>query len=230
MTLIYRNSVDVVNRISVYRACDIPSMGDSNDRLKEVRIKAGFTSARSAAIRFGWNPSTYASHENGQTPVPQKAAAKYAPKFKTTPGWILTGESPVDHDLVVTAPILSWVSAGKLTDLRSIHRLEEIEDAPKFRVVGLKPSNWIALKVSGSSMDRISPPDSIILVDCKDKRLVANACYVIEDIGSGEATYKRYRPDPMRFEPVTFSEGHETLYPDQEPKIIGRVKRTILDL
>jgi len=205
-------------------------MGDSNDRLKEARIKAGFTSARSAALRHGWNPSTYASHENGQTPVPPKAAKEYALKFKTSPGWILTGEGPADQDLVITAPILSWVSAGKLTDLRSIYRMEEIEDAPRFRTVGLKPSNWIALKVVGSSMDRISPPDSIILVDCKDKRLVANACYVIEDSSTGEATYKRYRPDPMRFEPVTFSEGHETIYPEHEPKIIGRVKRTVLDL
>lgn len=53
---------------------------------------AGFSSARAAAHRFGWTVSTYASHENGQTPVPQKAAAKYASKFRVTPGWILTGE------------------------------------------------------------------------------------------------------------------------------------------
>ena len=69
-------------------------MGVSNGRLKEARTKAGFKSARSAALRYGWNPSTYASHENGQTPVPVGAAEEYGPKFGVTAGWILTGETP----------------------------------------------------------------------------------------------------------------------------------------
>jgi hypothetical protein len=69
-------------------------MGISNDRLKEARINAGFKSARSAALRYGWNPSTYASHENGQTQVPVAAAEEYAPRFGVSAGWILTGETP----------------------------------------------------------------------------------------------------------------------------------------
>jgi hypothetical protein len=81
-------------------------MGDSNDRLKEARENAGFKSARSAALRFNWTPSTYASHENGQTPVPVAAAEEYALKFGVTAGWILTGETPppgynpTDADLI----------------------------------------------------------------------------------------------------------------------------------
>ena len=72
-------------------------MGDSNDRLKEARKKAGFRSARSAALRYGWTPSTYASHENGQTgTVPVDAAKEYADKFGVSQGWILTGENPPD--------------------------------------------------------------------------------------------------------------------------------------
>lgn len=78
-------------------------------------------------------------------------------------------------------------------------------------------------------MDRISPPDSMIIVNRRDKRLVANACYVIAD-GDGGATYKRYRPDPMRFEPVSTNPAHEPMFPDHEPTIIGRVRRTILDM
>lgn len=81
------------------RPCDISCMGESNDRLKAARERAGFDSARQAAIRYGWTISTYGSHENGQTPVPQKAAEKYAAKFKVSPGWILTGEVPPDSDL-----------------------------------------------------------------------------------------------------------------------------------
>jgi hypothetical protein len=73
-------------------------MGDSNDRLRLARERAGFTSARQAALRYGWVVSTYASHENGQTPVPQKAAEKYAEKFKVSVASILTGEVPLDQD------------------------------------------------------------------------------------------------------------------------------------
>lgn len=67
-------------------------MEDSNSRLRTARAAAGFRSARAAAIRHGWTESTYASHENGQTPVPLKAAESYAKAFKTSAAWILTGE------------------------------------------------------------------------------------------------------------------------------------------
>jgi phage repressor protein C with HTH and peptisase S24 domain len=68
-------------------------MNESNQRLRAARERAGFKSARAAAIRHGWNPSTYSSHENGQTTVPVKAAETYAKAFKVSHGWILTGEN-----------------------------------------------------------------------------------------------------------------------------------------
>jgi len=49
---------------------------------------------RAAALRHGWTPSTYASHENGQTPLPVEAAYEYGRAFKASPGWLLTGEGP----------------------------------------------------------------------------------------------------------------------------------------
>ena len=125
-----------------------------------------------------------------------------------------------------SVPLISWVSAGKLTRNDEI---EDIEGAERVHVANLPPGDWIALRVVGTSMDRISPPDSVILVNRKDKRLVANACYVIEDAEEG-ATYKRFRPDPIRFEPVSTVEGHKTLFPEREPKIVGRVRKTILDM
>jgi SOS-response transcriptional repressor LexA len=127
---------------------------------------------------------------------------------------------------LVSAPILSWVSAGRLAEVVS----DEFAEFPTIEAAGLDPDgDWIALKVDGTSMDRISPPESIIFVNRKDKRLAPNACYVISD-EQGDATYKRYRPDPVRFEPVTNAPGHETIFPDEEPIIVGRVRRTVLDL
>lgn len=126
----------------------------------------------------------------------------------------------------MSVPLISFVSAGQLT---SVPETEVFADAEYIQAANLPVGDWVALRVKGSSMDRISPPESVIFVNRKDKRLVPNACYVISDPEEG-ATYKRYRPDPMRFEPVTFSEGHKIIFPDHEPGIIGRVKRTVLDL
>lgn len=122
-------------------------------------------------------------------------------------------------------PLLSWVSAGALMR-------EDIADEAKgtIRMADLSPTgDWIALSVVGDSMDRISPPESVILVDRRDKTLVSNACYVISD-DEGNATYKRYRPEPMRFEPVSTNPNHEPIFPDNDPIIVGRVRRSILSM
>jgi phage repressor protein C with HTH and peptisase S24 domain len=65
---------------------------DMGERLRSARFSAGFNSARSAAIKFGWTPSTYAAHENGQNEFDPERAAIYAKAFKVSPGWLLTGE------------------------------------------------------------------------------------------------------------------------------------------
>lgn len=121
--------------------------------------------------------------------------------------------------------IINWVSAGKLT------RVPDSDDIiGTIRVGALDPKgDWMALKVEGDSMDRISPPGSVILVNRKDKRLVPNGCYIIAD-GDEAVTYKRWRSSPDRFEPVSTNPAHEPLFYDQEPTIIGRVKKTILDM
>lgn len=123
-----------------------------------------------------------------------------------------------------TVPLISWVSAGALArdDVADDHLGKIVADLPD--------GDWIALRVDGSSMDRISPPDSIIFVDRHDTNLVGNACYVIDD-GEGNATYKRYRPGPPpRFEPVSTEAAHEPIFFDNEPRVIGRVRRTVLNM
>lgn len=71
-------------------------MGEINDRLRKARETAGFSSARSAAIKHGWKPSTYASHENGQAKdLSSQLIRKYALVFKVNPNWLLRGEEPM---------------------------------------------------------------------------------------------------------------------------------------
>jgi SOS-response transcriptional repressor LexA len=102
------------------------------------------------------------------------------------------------------------------------------DEFPGIEAAGLPPGDWFALTVEGDSMDRISPPGSIIFVNRRDRKLIPNGCYVIlnED---GEATYKRYRPDPDRFEPVSGNKDLDPLFPKGTITVIGRVRRTMMD-
>lgn len=129
----------------------------------------------------------------------------------------------MDRPVAVEVPLLAMISAGRLMQ-------DDIRDDARsiLYVGGLQPGDWIALEVEGTSMDRVSPPGSRIIVNRKDKQLVPNACYVIDD-GEGNSTYKRYRPDPHRFEPVSTFE-HETLFPENEPTVVGRVRFSILPM
>jgi len=145
--------------------------------------------------------------------------------------WLRTGkgpkhppEEPVPGQDQTRVNLISWVSAGKLL------RDDVAEDILDVLVATALPKGeWIALRVDGDSMDRISPPGSVIFINTKDKRLIANALYVIAD-EDGNATYKRYRPGPPpRFEPVSTNGNIEPIFPENEPAIIGRVRRTMLD-
>lgn len=120
-------------------------------------------------------------------------------------------------------PLLATVSAGEMM------RDDVTDEALGYLdVADLSSGDWIALEVDGTSMDRISPPGSTIIVDRQDRRLVPNACYVIAD-SDGRASYKRYRPDPDRFEPVSTFD-HPTIFPDHTPRIVGRVRLSILKM
>jgi len=67
-------------------------MEDSGTRLRLARARAGYKTATAAIKRFGWRPpTTYRSHENGQTPVPPEDAIAYAAAYKVTPEWIVFG-------------------------------------------------------------------------------------------------------------------------------------------
>lgn len=86
------------------------------DRLKKLRVKKGFATAKEAAEAFGWNVVTYRSHENGTRPLTLAAARKYAPVYGVTVGSLIsepsigTGARPVN--LVTEVSLVARVSAG----------------------------------------------------------------------------------------------------------------------
>lgn len=99
-----------------------------NQRLRAARKKAGFSSAAKAAARFGWNTSTYRSHENGQTQPGADDAEKYAHAFKVEPDWIMFGDKPRRADPPHTVPVHGYVGAGAGIDpFEDTHPIDHIE-------------------------------------------------------------------------------------------------------
>ncbi|MBI1620128.1 LexA family transcriptional regulator [Aquamicrobium sp. cd-1] len=207
----------------------------------DKRLRALGLSESAAAKKSGLSDSAIRNIRRAVEKDPHKTGgvtsstlAKLAPTLKTSVAWLLEEAGPeivegnvVDHSFV-PAKLISWVSAGALSLPEQAHD-DELEYAPTVYAPDLDPAgDWIALRVDGDSMNRISPHDSIIFVNRKDKRLVPNACYIIGD-GEGGATYKRFRP-PNTWEPVSTNPQHQpfVLPHGVEPDIIGRVRKTIL--
>jgi len=203
-------------------------------RRVEARLaKLGMTAAAASREATGspdlirnWQRAVRAGKNPGAS---TQTISSLAAVLRTNVPWLteeLGEEEALDANLMLVreVPLVSWVSAGTL-----------LSEAASDEAIGtakaaLGEGDWIALRVEGESMDRISPPGSIIFVDRSDKRLVTGGFYVIDD-GHGNSTYKRFQAQPrMRFEPVSKNKDLPAIYPDNEPTIIGRVKLTMLDL
>ncbi|MBP1850535.1 S24 family peptidase [Rhizobium halophytocola] len=159
-----------------------------------------------------------------------------APALATTPEWLAYGVGPEDTEAqtptrpAIAVPRISWVSAGAFAINDSVLPTDEFDTV---YAADLPDGEWYAFDIPEGydSMDRISPPGSVIIVNRKSKRLIPNACYVITDT-DGAATYKRYRQSPARFEPVSTNPAHEPLFPDKGnlPGIFGRVYRSYINM
>lgn len=205
---------------------------DIKDRIRH-RLEKLNISMRSASLEAGLSDAFIRNIVTGKSASPRGInLTKLAHVLRTTESWLQDGagleEAPAGFQPSVTTyvPLISWVSAGELSHQDSV---EDYSHYPTVSASDLPEGEWIALRVDGPSMNKISPPDSIILVNRADKRLITNACYVIAD-ETGQATYKRYRPnDEPPFQPASYKsipapklEGAIT--------IIGRVRRSIIDM
>jgi transcriptional regulator with XRE-family HTH domain len=188
------------------------------NQITAVRKRAGLK-IEELAEKTGLSTTYISRMERGERNVSLKNLQKMAEALGVAPSEL------IEQKPVADVPILSWVSAGMMA------RDDVQQDViGEIRMSDLDPrGDWVALRVEGDSMDRISPPGSLILVDLTDKALVPNACYIITDSDS-QATYKRFRSNPPRFEPVSTNTSHEPIFPDGEPAVIGRVRRSLIDM
>lgn len=125
------------------------------------------------------------------------------------------------------APLLSWVTAGRLVQQDGVRKV----DAKRFLpITGLPAGDWIVLQIEGDSMDRIAPDGALIFVNRNDRRLVDNKFYVFST-EQGEATFKRYREgSPPRLQPFSTNPDNETIFPQDGMKVVGRVRRVMVEI
>src|ERR1043165_3942966 len=104
-------------------------MTDASDRLRQLRVKRGFSTAADAAKAFGWNEHTYKSHENGIRGIKVPAARKYAAAFGSSAAYILTGGSARTNgdapDLVNPVAYLKLVAAVSAGTFRYDEGIED---------------------------------------------------------------------------------------------------------
>lgn len=128
---------------------------------------------------------------------------------------------------VLNIPLLDWVSAGQLLETHSQIAEGDVERIPIANDLGT--GKFIALKVEGDSMDRISPSGSVIVVDLAERSLVTGRYYVFSI--KGEATYKMWHADPPYLAPYSYNAANTPIFvKGKNLAVVGRVRRTVLDL
>ena len=148
--------------------------------------------------------------------------------FDGTPPRFSPGPDAASEVRLTRVPLLDEVTAGRLKEPNSQIPAEKV---PLLAFADLGPGEWFALTVNGTSMDRISPDGSVIVVNKRDRALVSGLCYVFAL--AGETTYKRWQGgDPPYLEPYSTDAIHKPIFVKRRRdfEVIGRVKRTVLDL
>jgi phage repressor protein C with HTH and peptisase S24 domain len=125
------------------------AMSAKNERLKEAREKAGYTSAAAAARAFGWGEAGYRHHENGTRDYGDEEAQRYARAFKRPAEWLLWGKGKPKDIATVRArqiALVGYVSAGAETYFVPPGQLGEVE-APHGST-----EDTVAVEVRGDSL------------------------------------------------------------------------------
>jgi SOS-response transcriptional repressor LexA len=119
-------------------------------------------------------------------------------------------------------PLIGLAGAGNWVE--AVSGTDRVATPPQL----LEPGQDIfAVEIVGESMNLLLPNGSIAFVDPHDRDLYAGKLYLLQN-AQGEATVKRYRVDPARFEPVSDDPSFEPISVGSDDfRVIGRVKAGI---
>lgn len=138
----------------------------------------------------------------------------------------ITGHPPPNDSPERTAPLLGWVQAGKLSDPGEPVAIEDAKRVPIPE--NLPKGDYFVLEVEGRSMDELSPPGSLIVVDRKQREPITGSLYVFSV--DGEANYKRWQAKPPALVPLSNDPDFKTRPVDRKKglEVVGRVVLRIL--
>ena len=123
-------------------------------------------------------------------------------------------------------PVISWVSAGELTD----PTIQLPADLRTLEIDELGDGEFFATEVRGDSMDRIAPEGALLVVNRSEINLVRGRRYIFNL--RGQTTFKRYGEDPPALLPESLNPAHEPriLKPADKWSVVGRVRKVIIDV
>ena len=207
------------------RAADEKALGA---RVAQRRGKLGLSQQALAAL-VGMRQQGIVSIEAGHVARPRRLI-ELAAALQTSEAWLLWRDGPEDAapaGAVALVPLLDWVSAGRLVPPSSQIPLE---DARLLPFADLGRGEFFALRVEGDSMDRVSPHGSIIVVNKDERELMNGRPYVFAV--RGDTTYKLWHDDPAYLQPFSTNPMHAPIFFKRRKdfEVIGRVRRTVLDL
>lgn len=228
----------------------LPACRQSGDNLDMADVKGKFPNGLAAAMsKKGIGPTELArlsgtSKQNidrwaAQTrKLPVEWAEKLAPLLDSTRELLMFAKvaRTVKRALkeispkTVSVPLLDSITAGKL---KSPSSQIPVEDVPLLAFADLGRGEFFALKVEkdNDSMDRVSPEGSTIVVNRADRTLVNGKFYVFAI--KGETTYKMWQGgDNPHLAPYSTNPANKPIFfkKKSDLEVIGRVKRTVLDL
>lgn len=212
-----------------------PGLSALGRRLIGAREERGISQSE-LARRLQVTRSAVAQWESGTTGPSMENLREAALELRVSFDWLATGRGQKTTEPVVATPslskiqhipLLSWVSAGKLTEAGAQIPLQ---DARILTFSSLGRGDFFALQVAGDSMDRLSPDGSIIVINRADRQLIAGKAYVFSQ--RGEATYKLWEPEPPHLAPYSTNPAHKPIFVvrKRDLEVVGRVRRTVLDL
>lgn len=191
-----------------------------SNHIRELRQAAGLSlreladrlSTADHAVHF----TTVAKIERSQRALTPEWVARFSEALGVKPSELSDDHHLAGFPLVSRQhPVIGMVSAGNWR--------EAVAESDEFIAAPVTGRNVFGLTVDGTSMDRIAPNGSTVMVDPDLLELHDGHHYVVMN-GDGEATFKQYRANPARLEPCSTDPQHKAIMLGQEQfTIVGRV-------
>jgi len=208
---------------------------DIYDRIVQ-RLDATGLSGREACRRAGLSADTIRTIKRGldagdgsRVGISSRTIAALAPVLGTTSAWLMEGATE-EHgeplDAFPTLPFIDWSEIGLYAALD--------KPVPTDRDLGEQcgrwPAGYFATRVPDNAMNRLSPAGSYIVVERGDREASEGLCYLA--LLDGVVIFRRWYAHPERAEPFSNDPAFKTefLSPGRGWQIIGRVRRSIVDI